>query len=318
MKEPGKVLVIGGANYDITATTRMEVIPAESNPSVIIGTCGGVGRNVAENLSHLGADVSLLTAFGDDAMSAAIVKSCEESGIDSSHSFAVGGAAASCYISVQNPAGEMVMAASDLSVLEGISPESFEAQREYIASFPYVFIDANLTPEQLKAAASCVQGMLFADAVSARKAVRLKAILPLIHTLKLNRNELCALTDMPADSPDDLKTASEKLLQKGVKRVITTLGGEGSCCCDETGFIHVPACAAEVVSVNGAGDTFSAALVFAAVNGFENRETLLLGSVAASVCLQSSSAVSSELDGKELIEKSGLHLNGEDDIITRA
>ena len=47
---------------------------------------GGVGRNIAHNMSLLGLDVRLVTAFGDDLYAQKLAASCGELGIDISQS----------------------------------------------------------------------------------------------------------------------------------------------------------------------------------------------------------------------------------------
>ena len=45
------VVVIGAANIDIGGTPYKPLIPGDSNPGVIRMSYGGVGRNIAHNLS---------------------------------------------------------------------------------------------------------------------------------------------------------------------------------------------------------------------------------------------------------------------------
>ena len=50
-------VVIGGVNIDIGGHSFQPLIPADSNPGKISVSLGGVGRNIAHNLSLLGTDV---------------------------------------------------------------------------------------------------------------------------------------------------------------------------------------------------------------------------------------------------------------------
>ena len=59
------VVVVGGVNIDIGGQSFSSLVTADSNPGRISMSLGGVGRNIAHNLSLLGTDVRLLTAFGD-------------------------------------------------------------------------------------------------------------------------------------------------------------------------------------------------------------------------------------------------------------
>ena len=61
MKE---VVVIGGSNIDIIGSPQYDFIAKDSNPGQIEITANGVGRNIAENLSCLGINCTLLTCIG--------------------------------------------------------------------------------------------------------------------------------------------------------------------------------------------------------------------------------------------------------------
>ena len=75
--------VVGGVNMDIGGRPSQHAGgPADSNPGAVRMSLGGVGRNIAHNMSLLGLDVRLLTAFGDDLYAQKIAASCGELGID--------------------------------------------------------------------------------------------------------------------------------------------------------------------------------------------------------------------------------------------
>ena len=84
-------VVVGGVNVDIGGRSFAPLVSADSNPGRVTISLGGVGRNIAHNLSLLGADVRLLTAYGDDAHGAQVAASCSELGIDLSHALRVSG-----------------------------------------------------------------------------------------------------------------------------------------------------------------------------------------------------------------------------------
>ena len=77
-----KVCVIGGANIDITATSRSQFVARDSNPGTVRLSFGGVGRNIAHNLTLLGDSVYFVTRFGGDAFGQMLQVSCREIGMD--------------------------------------------------------------------------------------------------------------------------------------------------------------------------------------------------------------------------------------------
>ena len=93
------ILVIGGANVDRKAKSIAPVVMGTSNPMTVNESYGGVGRNVAENLSRLGLPVRLMTAVGDDAQGSALLKHARDLGIDTGASLTIPGIATALNLS---------------------------------------------------------------------------------------------------------------------------------------------------------------------------------------------------------------------------
>ena len=116
-------VVVGGVNVDICGRSFAPLVEADSNPGVVSTSLGGVGRNIAHNMSLMGLDVRLLTAFGDDPNGHRVSASCSELGIDASHALRLPGAATSTYLYLTGPDGEMALAVSDMEICRRITPE---------------------------------------------------------------------------------------------------------------------------------------------------------------------------------------------------
>lgn len=295
-----KVLVIGGATYDITASILGTPVPCDSNPSRIYGGAGGVGRNIAENIARMGVKTAMLTAFGDDAFSSALIDSCEQVGMDVSQAIRFQNESSGIYLSIMDRAGELQYAASDLTLIEKIPCAEFEKRADYIRSFPYLMLDANLTEPMLKTIALLTDAKIVCDAVSVTKAVRLRSILPRIEAIKVNRAELAAMSGVEIQSSDDVKRAAEILLSEGVRRVFVTMGVDGSCCISGQGTAVCPAFPVIVVNVTGAGDAFTAAVTCGLLRGDPDEKILRLGTAASHIALQSEKAVSPEMNAEAL------------------
>ena len=80
LRNPSYAAVIGGVNMDIGGRSSAPLVAEDSNPGKVRMSLGGVGRNIAHNMSLLGIDVRLLTAFGDDLYAQKIAASCGELG----------------------------------------------------------------------------------------------------------------------------------------------------------------------------------------------------------------------------------------------
>jgi pseudouridine kinase len=75
LKQEDYVCVLGGSNMDIVGFPHKNLVLHDSNPGKVKISLGGVGRNIAENLVHLGVSTKLISAIGDDLYGKKILKS---------------------------------------------------------------------------------------------------------------------------------------------------------------------------------------------------------------------------------------------------
>ena len=169
-----KVCVIGGANVDITATSREKFRAGDSNPGTVRLSLGGVGRNIAHNLALLGDEVCFLTRFGDDAFGQMLQASCREIGLDISGCEVCPALPSSCFASLNDRSGEMIGGVADMAVTEGISTQWLSGRLARINTADAVVADTNLLPETLAWLMDHVEKPLYLDAVSGPKAIRLR------------------------------------------------------------------------------------------------------------------------------------------------
>ena len=66
-KAMDRCIVIGAINMDIRGICGRSIVMGDSNPGKVRMSPGGVGRNIAHNLSLLGGKAELLTALSDDS-----------------------------------------------------------------------------------------------------------------------------------------------------------------------------------------------------------------------------------------------------------
>lgn len=301
MDRSSSVLVVGASNYDIYGKVIGHAIQGDSNPSGIYASCGGVGRNIAENLARLGVDTALISAYGDDAFAGILKNSCTALGIDISRSVTIPGVNSDTYVSILDNSGDLIIGSADTGALESVNPELMNGAEEYISEFPIVFADTN-SEELLRYTAYCVRGALFVDAVSVKKASRVLPIINMVDTLKVNRAELTALTGRETDTSERIKDAAAALMEKGLHRLFVTMGAEGCGYMNAFGWYDIPAIPTDVKSVSGAGDAFAAAMTWGSIMGHSDRDILLLSAAAASIALKSESAVNPELTRDAVID----------------
>lgn len=288
-------VVVGGVNVDIGGRSFAPLVASDSNPGRVTMSLGGVGRNIAHNLSLLGADVRLLTAYGDDAHGAQIAASCSELGIDLSQALRVPGAATSTYLYLADNTGEMALAVSDMAVCERITPAYLASRLTLLQNAQVIVADANLPADSLQYLAENCTPPLFVDPVSTVKAEKLRPILPRIHTLKPNALEAELLSGVAVHSPEDAERAAQKLLALGVHRVFLSMGAHGVYAAIGESGLWLPTLPGECVNTTGCGDAFMAALVWAYLQGMDLRDTALAGLAAGSIAMESAETINPAL-----------------------
>ncbi len=300
IRQAPRIAVIGGINIDITATAQSKMIPGDSNPGDCNISFGGVGRNIAENLSRLGADVSLVTALGQDAHTESIRHSCEHAGIDLTHSRVIPDEINGLYVCLNDVSGDLYAAVSDMRICERITPEFLLPSLAYLCACDLVVVDANLPETTLQWLAQYVTAPIAADPVSIRKAGRLKSCLYAIRLLKPNRPEAELLTGVSIRGTHGLDEAAAKLHGSGVDSVFISLGSQGVFYSDHTAHGLIPAFNEMPFSTNGCGDAMFAAICISYIRGLSARDCAKAGQAAAAICAQSANAVSDAMSPQKL------------------
>lgn len=285
------VVVIGGANIDLTGQAAGDFVLGDSLPGEVRATAGGVGRNIAEALARLGRPTKLITALGDDGFAEDIVRQTSVAGVDLRATLRVPETRSSTYLTVLDQSGEMVAAINDMELVGALTPRVLEERWRDLEDAVAWIVDANLSEEAL-AFLFDRQGdrRIMAEPVSAAKCARLKPFMNQLSLIKPNLMEaqiLSGLTDEP-----DPAALCEALLSTGVERVVLSLGRDGLMGQDAQGPAVTQATfPVEVVSVTGAGDTLMAALVEAQLARWGLPQTLPWAQAAASLSLQSTRAI---------------------------
>jgi pseudouridine kinase len=116
----------------------------------------------------------------------------------------------------------------------------------------------------------------------------------------LNRLEAGALAGRDTFTRDGLRHAGDFFREKGVKNTFITLGDEGVYWNCEAGDGLFRCARIEPVNATGAGDAFTAAAVYAALEGFPLELTLRLATAAAGIALRCEAAVNPAMNRKLL------------------
>ena len=310
-------VVVGGINIDIGGSSFEPLVDADSNPGIVSTSLGGVGRNIAHNLALMGADVRMLSAYGDDVYGQKVASSCLELGIDASSVLKVSGAATSTYLYISDPNGEMSLAISDMAVCDYITPTYLSSNLAMLQNAQIVMIDTNIPADSIAWICENVNVPIFCDPVSTKKATKLLPILNKIHTLKPNKLEAELLSGVKIESLEDAEKAAKTLLKKGVHRVFLSMGASGVYAAMNTSTSSTPEesdikgiwvenLPGNVVNTTGCGDSFMAAIMWAYLEGMTLEETALAGNAAGSITMESNETINPMMSSNAIKSRMGL------------
>ncbi len=282
----GRVVVVGSANVDLTFFVDEFPRPGETlfGRGFDLGF-GGKGANQAVAARYCGAEVEMVAKVGDDLFGPPTIENFEELGIGAEHVRVEPGASSGVAPIFVDGEGEnriiVVKGAND-----ALRPE--DVDRAVAAG---VLDGADLLVLQLEVPLETVYHAI--------RVARERDVLSLLNPapgrpldmevvrevdyLVPNESEAEAITGMPVSGPGEARRCGEHLLERGVRRVIVTLGRRGVLVVGPDGVEHVRPFAVDPVDTTGAGDAFIGC--FAACLGREmaDREAVRRASLYAAL-----------------------------------
>ncbi|HEY3338076.1 MAG TPA: PfkB family carbohydrate kinase [Propionicimonas sp.] len=298
--EPWAV-VVGGAAWDIKASSLAAARLHTSNPGTVSRTPGGVGRNIAEVIARLGGRVHLVAAVGADAAGRDLLARTSEAGVyvdqvaSSAHP-------TGSYLAALDADGELVIGISDFAATDSLDVADVARSSELIARSQVVVVDGNIPAAVAAwalavAAAAGVRVVL--EPVSVAKAARMAPLLTpatSVHAITPNVDELAALVGHDvADQPGDIAAAAAELHARGVRHVWVSRGAGGSVLAGPDGVVTIDAVPAEVRDVTGAGDAMTAGFVYGLLCGETAATAARRGHLAAALTVASTHTVPLDL-----------------------
>ena len=297
------IAVIGAVNIDILGTSEVQPVLHDSNPGNVNISFGGVGRNIAENLCHLGFATEMITTLAEDDFSRQIVEAGKKIGIGFSHSMIVPGASCSTYISVNSDNKDMLVAINDMKICDRMTIDFIRTQIDFINSCDIAVCDTNMPANVLRFLAENCTVPLAVDPVSMIKALKLQNIIGRFTIIKPNVFESEFMTGIKAENDLALKQNADFYHSLGVKYVFISLAEKGCFFSDGEKCGIMPICSQyQLVNASGCGDAIVAAVVWQYLNGGTVEQMAKAGVCAASVCGNSKDTVCPDINEELLLK----------------
>lgn len=241
---------------------------------------GGKGGNTAAALSKYGVQTGIIASAGDDHYGEVAVRGLKQNGVDLSGLIILPGGKTYYCIMMLDPSGEKAL----LVVRTNLIYPTFKmvlGKQEYLRSARHVhFIGIN--PAQIGESLSLAKKLGLSISVDLDAAYQgLEASISLIEQADVVLvNRMGAERLYPGAAYRDVAVALQSL---GPSIVVVTAGRNGAIGYDRSSVIEVPAFKVNAVDTTGAGDVFSAGIVFGYLRGWELRTSLIFASAAAAM-----------------------------------
>ena len=275
MAKRPRIAVVGSANIDLTTFTDKFPKPGETifGQKFDLGF-GGKGANQAVAARLCGAEVFMVAKVGSDLFGPATIENFKKLGIDATHVKQVPGVSSGVAPIFVDPSGQnrilVVKGANDT-----LSAKDVDAAGDLLKSVDCIVLQFEIPLETVyytvafahKHGIRCIVNPAPAQPIEVKQLSNLDYFVP-------NESEAETITGLPTASVDQAKTCAEKFLASGIKRVIITLGANGSLIAGREQSDHVPAFKVSSVDSTGAGDAFIGSFAVFLGEGLPEKEAV--------------------------------------------
>jgi ribokinase len=257
MAKRPRIAVVGSANIDLTTFADRFPRPGETifGQKFDLGF-GGKGANQAVAARLCGAEVFMVARVGSDLFGPATIENFRKQGIDPTHVKQVEGLSSGVAPIFVEPNGQnrilVVKGAND-----ALKPADVDAAADVLKSSDCIVLQFEIPMETVYYTVAFAQRHRIRCIVNPAPAhaIDMAALKDLDYFVP-NEHEAETITGLPVKTVDDAKRCAEKLVAGGIRRVIITLGANGSLIAGSTGAEHVLPFAVKSIDSTGAGDAF--------------------------------------------------------------
>ena len=275
MAKRPRIAVVGSANIDLTTFTDQFPKPGETifGQKFDLGF-GGKGANQAVAARLCGADVFMVARVGSDLFGPATIENFKKLGIDATQVKQVPGLSSGVAPIFVDPHGQnrilVVKGAND-----AVKPADVDAAANMLKTTDCIVLQFEIPLETVyytvafarKHGIRCILNPAPGQPVEMGALAELDYFVP-------NESEAESITGMRVRNVDDAQRCAEKLLAGGIRRVIITLGANGSLLAGRDLKEHLPAFPVKAVDSTGAGDAFIGSFAVFLAEGLPEREAV--------------------------------------------
>ncbi len=264
---------------------------------------GGKGANQAYAAGKLGGTVAMIGAVGDDVYGRRLKENLESVGVDTTAiEMLRGRTTGQAFITVDN-GGE-----NSIVVVQGtngdVTKERLHKYTSRLQESDIILMQLEIpidTVEYVKEMANEMGKLVILDPAPARSDLP-DGFWKGIDYIKPNESELEILTGEKIETAEDIKRGARKMIERGVKAVIVTLGEEGCMLVTEECEEFFETIKMRALDTTAAGDSFTAAFAVALSEGKDCADAIRFGQKASAVTVTRKGAQTSMPDRKEVTD----------------
>lgn len=278
-----KILVLGSSNTDMTVKTPVLPAPGETVlGGVFIMSAGGKGANQAVAAKRVGGDVSFICKVGKDVFGDNSLRHYEAEGIDVSGVLRSDMPSGVALVTVDNDAENSIVVASGANL--DFSDEDIKVSEPALKSCDILLMQLEIpVPAVLNAARIAYEAGAMVVLNPAPYAELPEEIFKYISLFIPNETELASFSGMTVTDKESAVAAAKVLLDKGVGKMIVTMGSKGSLILDGGEPRLVQACKVNAVDTTGAGDTYCGSICVALSEGKSLKEAAEFASAVSAL-----------------------------------
>ena len=284
MADKPRIVVVGSANTDLQFMS--DIVPRGGE--TVFGTgfdmgFGGKGANQAVAAALCGASVEMVAAVGGDLLGAETIRNFNALGVQTSGVRVIPGAPTGAALILVAADGEnRIIVAKGAN--DRLAPADVDAAAPQLAAADMVLLQFEVPLATVYHAIRVAKAHNVRCMVNPAPALPADlAVLALADYLVVNETEAEVMSGVQVRREADLIACVDALLDRGMRRVILTLGARGALLASRSGRTHLPGFAVSAVDTTGAGDAFIGSLAVFLTEGISEQEAVTRANLYAAL-----------------------------------
>ena len=289
-----KIVVIGSCNTDMVISMDHLPLPGET----LIGgeffmNSGGKGANQAVAAARLGGKVSFIAKVGNDPFGKRALEQYRAEGIDVKHILTDPEQPSGVALIMVDAQGE-----NSIAVASGanahLTTKDIDNAKEILSRADIVLMQLETPITTVEHAANVAKRSGAKVILNPAPAQPLpESLLQNLYILIANETEAEFISGTQITDMDSVARAADILCDKGVEKVVITLGSRGAFVKERGNYHQIPGLKVKAVDATAAGDTFCGALCVALAEGKNLTEAVTFANRCAAVTVTRMGAQSS-------------------------